>query len=304
MRITYEIVQEEEAALVTQNRILDRKINTYKLWAQGFIVFGIICAGIGLYHFIVNPIFDKQQMSFSELGSYLSGAVATSWSLSGLLLVYIAFLGQQKQILLQRIDLKYNRLELQSTVEELEGQKLQLELQNKTLMIQSFENSFFNLLTIQKKIVDNIYGEVRTSLGRRKFNSYAYLFQVEQKISMDLTYYSNVLDRINVSQIVNGELKNQSKNISHYFKHLLHTLKYIDENDIDNKQKYFDLLNAQLDEIELRLLFYYSISDLGEKVLRPLICKHDILKNLDKRQNIIKVPYSIFYSISDNAMNK
>ena len=50
--------------------------------------------------------------------------------------------------------------------------------------------------------------------------------------------------------------------MSHYFRNIYHILKFITENEIQNKldyQKYADILQSQLNDDELFLLFYNFI---------------------------------------------
>lgn len=61
----------------------------------------------------------------------------------------LAFAGIIFTILLQRKELKYQRQELRETRKE-------FEIQNKTLKLQRFESTFFNLLSLHHQIVDSI----------------------------------------------------------------------------------------------------------------------------------------------------
>lgn len=58
----------------------------------------------------------------------------------------LAFAGVIFAILLQRLELSLQRKELELTRSELAGQKNEMQLQNKTLHKQKFENTFFSLL--------------------------------------------------------------------------------------------------------------------------------------------------------------
>ncbi|MEG1401261.1 putative phage abortive infection protein [Bacteroides sp.] len=65
-----------------------------------------------------------------------------------------AFAGVIYAIFLQRNELELQREELKQTREELEGQKKEFEQQNETLRRQRFENTFFNMLSLQQEIVN------------------------------------------------------------------------------------------------------------------------------------------------------
>ena len=68
----------------------------------------------------------------------------------------LAFAGLIFTIILQKKELALQREELTQTREELKGQKEQLEEQNKTLRIQRFENTYFQMLSQFQVIVNNI----------------------------------------------------------------------------------------------------------------------------------------------------
>src|SRR5258706_12390288 len=55
-----------------------------------------------------EPSSDKME-DWGNFGSYLQGAVATPWSLAGVFLIVLAFLGQQQQLGLQREQLEEQR---------------------------------------------------------------------------------------------------------------------------------------------------------------------------------------------------
>lgn len=68
----------------------------------------------------------------------------------------LAFAGVIFAIILQKKELQLQREELKQTREELEGQKHEFEQQNETLKRQRFENTFFNMLSLQQEIVNNL----------------------------------------------------------------------------------------------------------------------------------------------------
>lgn len=95
----------------------------------------------------------------NELGDFIGGTSGTFASFSALAFVYVGFLGQRLQILIQQEELELNRKELQETRKEIEGQKQQLELQNRQFQIQSFETVFFNLIELFEKQSSLVFSE-------------------------------------------------------------------------------------------------------------------------------------------------
>lgn len=97
--------------------------------------------------------FINKNLIINELCGFLSGGTGSVFTLAGLVLIYLAFLGQKQQLIKQQIDILYNRYEVCATRIELEGQKKQMELQNESLQKQNFELTYFQLLTGLNEIV-------------------------------------------------------------------------------------------------------------------------------------------------------
>ena len=64
-----------------------------------------------------------------------------------------AFAGLIVTLLYQKEELKLQREELKETRNELNAQKIEFQEQNKTMKRQRFENTFFNMLSLQQEIV-------------------------------------------------------------------------------------------------------------------------------------------------------
>ena len=136
---------------------LDDRIRLFTIIAWGAVIIGFIVGILGVFNFLFTDCFPILKMiSLNELGDYLAGSVASFWSLAGLFFIYIAFLGQKQQMAQQQIELAFNQQELQETRKVLDDQKNQMFEQNRTLQIQRFENTFFNLLNNHQQIVTDM----------------------------------------------------------------------------------------------------------------------------------------------------
>ena len=118
-----------------------QKAKRYTILAFSFILIG---TGAFIYWFISGNNND-----LDKLGDYVGGVVTSIWSLAGLIIIYVAFLGQKQQILQQQKEMLYNRLEISMTREEMVQQ-------NETLSRQRFENTFFQMLNLHHQIVNAI----------------------------------------------------------------------------------------------------------------------------------------------------
>ena len=68
----------------------------------------------------------------------------------------LAFAGLIVTLLYQKEELKLQREELAETRKELNAQRIEFHEQNRTLRRQRFENTFFNMLSLQQEIVANL----------------------------------------------------------------------------------------------------------------------------------------------------
>jgi hypothetical protein len=127
-------------------------IKRYKIFTISLVALGLIAAVIGVFK-MYNPCCGFQ---WNEYGDFVGGTVGSLWALAGIVLIYIAFLGQKQQIALQQIELKYSRIEILYSRLELEKQRGEIKNQNFTLYKQSSENSFKNYIELLSKIKNNL----------------------------------------------------------------------------------------------------------------------------------------------------
>ena len=212
----------------------------------------------------------------------------------------LAFGGVVLAILLQTKELEYQREELQQTRGELKGQKEQLQAQNETLKIQSFENTFFQMLRLHHEIVNAIdieevkKGILHVTKGRDVFVDYYEQLRSQYSKCQPKDEY----EKTNTA-FVELFAKRQS-DIGHYFRNLYNIIKFIDRKgpaEFEDKYVYTNIVRAQLSSHELLLLFYNSLSQFGSEKFKPLIEKYHLLKNMPRGQ-IIQEEHEGFYDQS------
>lgn len=276
----YKEIDFKKAELEPQIEDLSNKINRFTKWAWAFVIIGFVVAGFGILCYLFPCISGK--LTLNELGDYLSGSVASAWSLAGLFFIYVAFIGQKQQLINQQIEILYSQAEIKATRFELEGQKEQLVEQNKTLRQQRFENTFFQLINNHNSIVDSI--DLRK--WSPKTNSYSISSQGRDCFEV---FYKRIKSECKNDFTIKNTLDaymlfyNQNQaDLGHYFRNMYHILKLIKETDfITNKKRYSSLLRAQLSSYELVLLFYNTLGVYGVEKFKPLIEEYSFLKNLD-----------------------
>ena len=222
---------------------------------------------VGLWGFNLYFLYDKVHKGI--LGDMFGPVNAL---FSGLALAGIIW-----AIVLQKRELKYQRQELKLTIEALEGQRKELELQNLSFKHQRIENTFFQLFKLQNDIIASFHcqeGHGRIITGRECFENYYKRIQHTLKLPEYLKdeekfhlYLDNFFNKI---LFLYG----------HYFQGLNEMLKFVDDMDLQDKSVYIALIKAHLSKYELLLLFYYAITILADSSLKALIEKYSLFDKL------------------------
>src|SRR5881394_1854146 len=97
--------------------LLDRRSLRARIIAAVLAALGLAVAVWGIFQF------PSTAAGLDQLGSFFAGTVTAVLSLAGLLLVYVAFLGQRYQLLQQEEELRQNRIEMRATTREISGQR-------------------------------------------------------------------------------------------------------------------------------------------------------------------------------------
>lgn len=326
-----QLESDERLAIREQNK-LKGQIRLFTNFAWTFVIIGFCVVIIGLYLYLQKP--PQGEYGLNLIGDFMAGTVASLWSLAGLFFIYVAFLGQRLQISGQELELKHSRLEVKYTRFELHGQKAEMALQNNTLQKQRFENTFFQLISVQHDIIDKIevydystkltsraaLSHLKHNLEQRlksrvlslALNGSPYHERDEEKIEKER---DKIMARLsNEQKLAEPLIRTAFKEfweeaatfLSHYFRNLYHCFKYIwNSNDLNNEQKkeYASLLRAQLSPAELYLLIFNSlIEGLGKPKFLFLIKEFDIDQNRSK-DDYEDYQIKIFDNLKENTYN-
>lgn len=275
----YKNIQEEEIRTNLEISNLDKRIKRINVIAWVLIILGVI---IGLGG-IMNLFIQSKELKLNEVGDFIGGTVASLWSLSGLFFIYIAFLGQQKQMLFQNLELQFNRFEVKSTRFELKEQKLQMIEQNKSIKLQRFENTFFNMINLLHEIVNSIdIIEEKENIVTRLGGSMVEQFNNAEKHTHFLTkkgkdcfvsFRKELLENYESLSLKDEEeikkikiafrdfyYKNEP-DLRHYIQNVFQIALFIEKSEIENKNDYVELFRSQFSTNELVIIYYYSLSD-------------------------------------------
>lgn len=206
----------------------------------------------------------------------------------------LAFAGLITTLLYQRDELKLQRKELSLTRQELNAQKLEFQEQNKTFKCQRFENTFFNMLSLQQEIISSLFlecskfNEANNFFGNCKIieckgrDAFRIIYLEAQIKDANNNYYEGLheyLKNINIDDCFNDNIVI----FNHYFRNLYQLYKLVDTSELitDNKRyDYVQIISNLLSEYELVMLFYYCLATNDQEDFKSLIEKYSIFNNL------------------------
>lgn len=222
-----------------------------------FILFTIIgLISISVYFIQFNDGISNSQTDFGVFGDYIGGILGSLLSILSVIFIYLTY---KKQVQFS-------------------------EDQSKQTIHQQFEFSFFSLLSNHHSIL--------MALKKENITDYEYIKMVSNELKIRLSDFEydvqfiNRSNKVRVKKIISTsyeEIFNLfGSELGHYFRNMYHMMKYIQEAQITpkEKRKYFDLIQAQMSNDELYLLFYNAISNYGNEKLYPLIIEYSFLENL------------------------
>lgn len=236
----------------------------------------ILCiGGMFLSHWYAERYFE---VSNDENPQALLG---DSFGAVNALISAFAFAGVIVAIFLERKELKLHR-------KDLSFQQQEFAIQNETLQLQRFENTFFNMLTLQQRIVlDLCYKDEK--MGKIVQGRELFFFSFEEMVHQVKS--SNGQEDIIIGMrqylAVNGlacyDNCRTPSYFDHYFRHLYTIIKFIDSSELlsfEEKNKYTSMVRATLSRYELVWFFYNGLSIAGNPKFKKLIEKYSLLKNI------------------------
>jgi hypothetical protein len=151
---------------------------------------------------------------------------------------------------------------------------------------QSFDNNFFNLLSLHHEVVNGIERYVVNLPVRGRRNFEAFYTEFESQYKSQCSQNPNEKPEVLIKNAYLEFFKSRQPDIGHYFRNLYHIIKYVHESRVSKKKKkfYTHLVRAQLSSHELLLLFYNCLSPLGNEKFKPLVERYSLLENMPEGQ--------------------
>ena len=271
------------------------------IYFLGICAFLSVLAGFGIVYYVFTSVKDldlsvqSDLHTLSMLGEFFGGAVGSIWGLAGVVLFYLALIYQRRELELQRKEL-------------LESRKI-MDSQSKTIEIQQFENTFFQLLEFHldaaKKIelqedgngFDKMFNEFKKAISNTKRkrkkdgsseNLDAHAFETSFRIVYDS--YRNTL--------------------SHYMESYKALIFLVAEKSKD-PLFYVNIIKPHLTEQEVLIQFYYLILHENNKKFKKVVEEFGLFERLNFRSvqaidklHLEELKSSAYESISEPIIEK
>jgi len=257
---------------ISSNKKDNKKKLPWVLISFGLFALFCIVSIFGYYKIIFwNFTITSDTESFGQFGDFIGGTLNP-------ILAFLSFMALLYTIKIQTDELKLSREELEATREELKGSRIaqqeqseSLKLQNKATELQIFENTFFKLLDLFIENKNNF--SVKPSIGKTSYSLEA--------IKLLLGWYKsyNSYDEFN---------NNHEKNTGVYFGQIYKILKFIDNSNIENKQRYVGIFRAQFMKDELEFLFYHCLGSIGKRRFKKQVEEYEFFEHISFNGNIGK----------------
>jgi len=252
---------------------------------------GYLLIAVALFVLIIAICYTFYQIISSHFTNWAErGTVGDTFGIINALFSGFAFAGLIVTLFMQREELKMQRQELADTREEMKRQSSEFEQQNQNLALQRFDNTFFNMMSLQQQIVEGLTLHYTTNnqhnrlQGRDVFETcFCGLERLEGIKSIMYNRGIRGYEEFDILPL-----------FDHYFRHLYTILKFIDNTKVfddekmredgqsveDAKYKYTSILRSTLSSYELVLVYYNGLSKNGVEKLKPLLEKYSMLNNL------------------------
>jgi hypothetical protein len=262
--------EELDVKIAEHVRSIARQIAAFRFFALVLVGLGVVAAVWGIFQF------SRSASDLEKLGSFLSGGAGALWTLAGLVLIYVAFLGQQQQVLQQQEELRLTREELTQTRQEMKQQTTTFEAQR-------FDASFFSLLDAHEEFVRNLSsGEMPESVRGRELFTVAYSWLRKATIAGRLYPPFPLADARAEYEECYRRLESV---LGPYFRSYYHVVSFVDGRDgrAEDRIRYAKICRARLSSDEL-LIFFYNLTTQEGAEFVPLVKRYALLKHLPREQ--------------------
>lgn len=205
--------------------------------------------------------------SLSTVGEFFGGTVGSIWALAGVILFYLALIYQRRELELQR--------------EELIETREILNNQSKTIEIQQFENTFFQLLDFHLEASRKIELQEGGNGFEKMFNDFKKAVgDVKRRRKKDGG--SQNLDEHAFETSFRNVYDGYRNTLSHYIESYKALIFLVEEKSKDPRF-YVNIIKPHLSEQEVLIQFYYLILYNKDRKFKSIVEKYGLFQRLNLR---------------------
>ncbi len=276
------------------------KINLKELKSNIFqlIILALICLiVVGCIAFFISTGKTFKIGDLGSLGDFFGGILNPIFS-------FLGFLALLTTIILQASELKATRKELKKSAKAQKEQSESSKLQNKATKLQMFENTFFQLIslfcTTRDNFIINIEYSPRQDLLLNKYKV-SYTESFKRKFDLDISgvyrsveaikwYLKSLKEHYILAMSYDYTFFNKENEeyTGAYFGQAYQILKFIDNSNIENRQRYVNIFRAQFTKDELEFLFYHCLGIIGKRKFKKLVEDYEFFEHIILNDNIKK----------------
>lgn len=277
-----------------------------KYLAYLFVLIGLISLCLFFYLFIRDGNLTWfGEINFdnaSKIGDFIGGFVGIFWTIAGVFLLYLT--------------LQLQRQEFAAT--------------QMAIAKQQFETTFFNMLSMLQQIISSIDGEIDSknikgqlflhkALEKLKtqFNeneSSDEIIKIYEKIRLakDITSIDYDTIKCEVTDVFEKFYSQYYSELGHYFRYIFNMMKFILDTEKllteDERIKYINLIQAQLTNDDLGLIFYNALSKHGlNQRKQPLFYNwlenYEFLENMDAKSLFLREHHALYIKTKFKFLN-
>ena len=235
----------------------------------------------------------------NDLGSFISGTVGILFTITATIFLFITFKEQRKQFDLSKIAQEQSR----------------------------FETTYFNLLSMLDDVRGNVNKNIVQYFANPNISTLRDYYGLMKEyyeiypINKNKVNFTAIMDELLVnslptekeraegciSDFFDSFISERDFNVGYFFRYIYNTINFVvmergnvlNENGNNDVQRYLNILQAQLSNEELSLIFYDALSSWGRdkhgaKKFHSLLDTYQFLENIDERF-LLNKNHHVFY---------
>jgi len=298
-------------------------------FSKNLIYVGLLLIFVFIGAFMWNESFNTEGQikgdKFGQLGDIVGGFIGSLWALAGVIMLYAALKDHRE-------DIQNNQKALEAHIETLQVQTNEFQLQRieltetrvvfieqtKTLKLQQFEQTFFNMLNLHHLIInelrfthkkksitkslENVSQKILSTTetfhkGRDCFKYFYSEFQKTYEKHSALNAHED--DSETIKHSFSDFYEKYQSSLGHYFKNTFKIILLTENAPKEFTDFYLNILKSHISTFEKLLFFYYILSYSKNEIVKEVAAKGAFLEDFPKEDlpdiNHIKMMDSRFF---------